>query len=125
MAFTSVDETDLQASFSEGFGRSKPQQSLTKSTDNLERAPIDEPIGCGITGSSTNAPMTDPKNPEAQNEELDLEELKKQLVVSAIFLVHISEAERQWQPGGTSFPKTKLGGECWREVATTSDLYRE
>lgn len=44
--------------------------------------------------------MTDPKNSEAQNEELDLEELKEAaggLGTTA-------------GPGGTTFPKTNIGG---------------
>ena len=34
------------------------------------------PFDAAITGASTNAPMTDPKKAEAQNEELDLEQLE-------------------------------------------------
>jgi len=44
--------------------------------------------------------MTDPKNPEAQNEELDLEQLEEAaggLGTTA-------------GPGGTSFPKTNVAG---------------
>ena len=38
---------------------------------------MDEPIGCGYDWFIDQvAPMTDPKNPEAQNEELDLEQLE-------------------------------------------------
>ena len=44
--------------------------------------------------------MTDPKNPEAQNEELDLEELK-----GAAGGISSTSG-----PGGTSFPKTNIGG---------------
>ena len=45
-------------------------------------------------------PMTDPKNSEAPNEELDLEQLEEAaggLGTTA-------------GPGGTSFPKTNIGG---------------
>ena len=34
------------------------------------------PLDAAITGASTNAPMTDPMKAEAQNEELDLEQLE-------------------------------------------------
>ena len=34
------------------------------------------PLGAAMTGASTTAPMTDPKNSEAMNEELNLEELE-------------------------------------------------
>ena len=44
--------------------------------------------------------MTDPKNSEAQNEELDLEELKE----AADGIGGLSG------PGGTSFPKTNITG---------------
>ena len=44
--------------------------------------------------------MTDPKNPEAINEELDLEELK-----GAAGGISSTSG-----PGGTSFPKTNITG---------------
>ena len=64
--------------------------------------------------------MTDPKNSEAQNEELDLEQLEDTAGgyfddVSLIPYLK-SEPKRNKQniggtsgPGGTSFPKTNLG----------------
>ena len=64
--------------------------------------------------------MTDPKNSEAQNEELDLEQLEDAAGgyfddVSLIPYLK-SEPKRNKQniggtsgPGGTSFPKTNLG----------------
>ena len=54
------------------------ENRFTKSTNNLERAPIDEPIRCGYDWDidQRTAPMADPKNTEAQNEELDLDQLK-------------------------------------------------
>ena len=55
--------------------------------------------------------MTDPKNPEAQNEELDLEQLEEAaggLGTTA-------------GPGGTSFPKTNVAGSDEAQVATTSE----
>ena len=58
------------------------------------------PLDAAITGASTNAPMTDPKNPEAQNEELDLEELKG----AAGGVGGLSG------PGGTTFLKQNVGG---------------
>ena len=44
--------------------------------------------------------MTDPKNPEAQNEELDPEQLE-----DAAGGIGTTSG-----PGGTTFPKTNLGG---------------
>ena len=44
--------------------------------------------------------MTDPKNPEAQNEELDLEQLE-----DAAGGIGTTSG-----PGGTTFPKTNIGG---------------
>ena len=59
-----------------------------------------KPLDAAITGASTNTPLTDPKKAEAQNEELDLEQLEEAaggLGTTA-------------GPGGTSFPKTNIGG---------------
>ena len=58
------------------------------------------PLDAAITGASTNAPMTDPKKAEAQNEELDLEELKD----AAGGVGGLSG------PGGTTFLKQNVGG---------------
>ena len=60
--------------------------------------------------------MTDPKNPEAQNEELDLEELKDAAGGLGNDRTYLRGPKRTVQnvgepgPGGTSFPKTNLGG---------------
>ena len=59
---------------------------------------MDKPICWAMTGSSTNASMTDPKNPGAQNEELNLEQLE-----DAAGGVGGTSG-----PGGTSFPKTGI-----------------
>ena len=100
--------------------------SLTKSTDNLERAPIDEPIRCGYDWCIDQvAPMTDPKNSEAMNEELGLEQLEDAaggfepgLYYDDVSLVPFkSEPKRNKQnvggtsgPGGTTFLKQNVGG---------------
>ena len=65
--------------------------------------------------------MTDPKNPEATNEELNLEQLEDAaggLYYDDVSLIPFkSEPKRNKQniggsagPGGTSYPKTNLGG---------------
>ena len=59
--------------------------------------------------------MTDPKNPEAINEELDLEELK-----GAAGGISSTSG-----PGGTSFPEVSIGRppepELWREMQNKAD----
>ena len=52
--------------------------SLTNSTDNLERALMEDPSGCGYDRCIDQVePMTDPKNSEAQSEELHLQQLEE------------------------------------------------
>ena len=88
--------------------------SLTKSTDNLERALMEDPIGCGYDRCIDQvAPMTDPKNPETTNEELGLEQLEDAAggYYDDVSLIPFkSEPKRNKQnlggtsgPGGTSF----------------------
>ena len=58
------------------------------------------PLDAAITGASTNTPLTDPKKAEAQNEELDLEQLED----AAGGLGTTSG------PGGTTYLKENIGG---------------
>ena len=78
---------------------------------------MDEPIGCGHDWCIDQVePMTDPKRPEAQNEELDLEELKGAAgglgglcgPGGTTFLKE--NVGGTAGPGGTSYPKTNIAG---------------
>ena len=78
------------------------------------------PLDAAITGASSNTPLTDPKKAEAENEELDLEELKDAaggLEGGSGNDLYLRRPKRTVQdvsgasgPGGTTYLKENIGG---------------